>query len=115
MVVGDSKTPNDWSWPNVTYLSVEDQDQLGYRIAKYIPLDHYARKNIGYLFAIANGAKTIYETNDDTTLLSPDLGDSFQFEHSPRIMDVAVTKALVINPFHFFGQPTGQWRYRGDL
>jgi hypothetical protein len=31
VVVGDRKTPADWSWENCVFLSVNDQKKLGYR------------------------------------------------------------------------------------
>ena len=40
------------SFPGVVYLDVEMQKKLGLRILQYIPTKSYARKNIGYLFAI---------------------------------------------------------------
>ena len=36
------------------------QERLGYGIAKHLPSDSYARKNIGYLYAIHRGAKHIW-------------------------------------------------------
>ena len=53
------------SHPNCVFLSVEKQKTLGYRIHDLIPYKSYARKNIGYLYAIQHGAKVIYETDDD--------------------------------------------------
>jgi hypothetical protein len=65
LVIGDTKTPGDWAWPGVTYLSVADQiDQVG-KFAEKCPTRHYARKNIGYLRAIAGKSPVIAETDDD--------------------------------------------------
>lgn len=63
--VGNTKTPAKWSWPNVTFISVDEQWQLGYEIVKHLPTGNYARKMVGYLYAIAGGAQVIYETDDD--------------------------------------------------
>ena len=68
VVVGDSKTPKDWAWPNVTYLSVSDQEALGFSTTFITRTRTYTRKNIGYLYAIQHGARTIYETDDDNEL-----------------------------------------------
>jgi len=106
VVVGDTMTPKDWSWGNVTFLPTEIQEKLGYRINKYIPHGHYARKNIGYLFAIAHGAKVIYETDDNYLLTEPSLEDVFLVEPGRYRMDEAVTGDTIINPYHLFGQPT---------
>ena len=50
---------------NLTYLSIADQVDLGYEMSQCAPYNHYARKNIGYLYAIQNGAEVIYDTDDD--------------------------------------------------
>jgi hypothetical protein len=42
VVVADRSTPGDWSWPNVTFLSMQQQQTLGYSILEHIPLDNYA-------------------------------------------------------------------------
>ena len=65
VVVGDTKTPDGWELEGATYLSIEDQKALGFELAELLPTCHYARKNIGYLYAISKGAKVIYDTDDD--------------------------------------------------
>jgi hypothetical protein len=65
IVVGDKKTPGDWNYPGVTYLSLEHQSELGYEAFDVLPLNHYARKNLGYLYAMQLGAEWIADTDDD--------------------------------------------------
>lgn len=65
ILVGDKKSSEIKSNENVTFLSVEDQINLKYNFVKVCPYNHYARKNIGYLYAIKNGADVIYDTDDD--------------------------------------------------
>lgn len=65
LVVGDRKTPPGWNWPGARFLPVSEQLESGGAFAAKCPLNHYARKNIGYLWAIANGAELIAETDDD--------------------------------------------------
>ncbi|KAK6048449.1 hypothetical protein COOONC_14045 [Cooperia oncophora] len=65
VVVGDTKTPSNWSLEGVHFLSLHDQRRLGYSIEKDMPYKSYTRKNIGYLYAIENGAQWIYDTDDD--------------------------------------------------
>lgn len=65
VVVGDRKTPADWNYANVTYLGIDRQyDEFG-AIARAIPENTYTRKMLGYVFAIHNGATSIFETDDD--------------------------------------------------
>lgn len=65
LVVADLKTPIDWHYENVKFLSVTEQQSLPLETVKLLPYNHYARKNIGYLYAIMQGAKFLYETDDD--------------------------------------------------
>lgn len=66
MQVADTKTPLDWQAPtNVDFLSVAKQHELGYKITSLLPYKSYARKMIGYLYAMEHGAQVIYETDDD--------------------------------------------------
>jgi hypothetical protein len=69
IVVGDRKTPAvDWPRP-VQYLGLDAQRQLPFALAKQLPENHYARKNLGYLQAMASGAHAIYDTDDDNAPL----------------------------------------------
>ncbi|MDX6451504.1 MAG: hypothetical protein QOH16_1553 [Gaiellaceae bacterium] len=65
VVVGDRKSPPTWSWPGVEYLSPEQQPGLGYRLSEALPWNHYARKMLGYLWALERGATVIVDTDDD--------------------------------------------------
>jgi hypothetical protein len=65
LVIGDRKTPADWAWPGVTFVSAAEQIAGGGEFAAACPFNHYARKNAGYLWAIAQGAEMIAETDDD--------------------------------------------------
>lgn len=65
IVAGDKKSPAHWSEPNVTYLSVAEQEAAGFRMSAKLPFNHYGRKMIGYLFAIRAGAEVIIDTDDD--------------------------------------------------
>jgi hypothetical protein len=69
VVIGDTKSPAQFSLAGCEFLSVDDQHQWGdrhaLRYAKACPTRHYARKNIGYLEAIRAGTRVIVETDDD--------------------------------------------------
>lgn len=68
-IVGDRKTPSV-VWPNgADFLGLSDQLRLDYQLIAKLPENHYARKNIGYLEAIAKGARMIFDTDDDNTPL----------------------------------------------
>lgn len=63
IVVGDNKTPVDWSYGDSKYIP--GKRNFG-QFSTYRHVDnHYARKNLGYIEAIKNGATMIYDTDDD--------------------------------------------------
>ena len=70
IVIGNSKTEDSY-WNifirsrKLIYLSIEEQNKLGYKILKFLKNDSYCRKNIGYLYAIQHGAKEIYEIEEN--------------------------------------------------
>lgn len=64
-VVGDTKSPSDFSLPGCEFMSLESQRELPAKLASLLPERHYARKNLGYLEAMARGARIIIETDDD--------------------------------------------------
>ena len=65
IVVGDKKTPQDWGWKKVRFISDVDQEKLYFKTARCLPWNHYSRKMIGYLCAIESGAEIIFDTDDD--------------------------------------------------
>jgi hypothetical protein len=65
IVVGDKKSPTEYSNTNVNFLSVDKQAELGYNLNAGLPYNHYSRKNLGYLYAIYKGADIIIDTDDD--------------------------------------------------
>jgi hypothetical protein len=64
-VIGDTKSPADFSLAGARYFDVAQQRASGLRFADACPTQHYARKNIGYLLAMRDGADLIVETDDD--------------------------------------------------
>ena len=65
LVVGDRKTPADWHVDGVTLLTPADQQASGFALAERLPWNHYCRKMVGYLRAVADGATIIADTDDD--------------------------------------------------
>jgi STELLO glycosyltransferases len=110
VVVGDLKTPDEmWATHpglprNLIYLSMAQQRRLGYRVLKFLPNNSYARKNVGYLYAIQLGARRIYDTDDDNVLLLS-LQEAFATD-TVRVLSVNRTEwpRTLVNPLPFFGQ-----------
>jgi len=74
IVIGDKKGPKSYDgapggdWP-VDFLDLAAQQAGPFKLGNALPVGHYARKNIGYLQAIASGATCVYETDDDNAPL----------------------------------------------
>lgn len=107
IVVGDLKTPGDWQCNGVRYFNVKDQNSYPHLslLSKKIPVNTYARKMFGYAYAIQNGAKAIFETDDDNipydnaeTVLNNIL------ESKDKVLDKRVrAKSGWLNIYHKFG------------
>jgi len=65
IVVGDRKTPADWSFNNVKFLSITEQDEVSSKLSQALPYNHYCRKIVGYVYAAKNGADVLIDTDDD--------------------------------------------------
>ncbi len=65
LVVGDTKSPSDFKLDGCDFLDIAAQQATGLKFAGLCPTRHYARKNVGYLVAIRDGAPMIIETDDD--------------------------------------------------
>ncbi len=65
VLVGDRKGPERMDDSRVTFLGFPDQGSLGFELYGHCPENHYSRKNLGYLYAISQGAEIIAETDDD--------------------------------------------------
>lgn len=65
IVIGDSKSPVDFTIPECEFFGLQDQRRLDFSYTALCPERSYTRKNIGYLLAIADKAPFIVETDDD--------------------------------------------------
>ncbi len=65
VVVGDRKGPAHFELDPAELVPISNQRELPFRLAGSLPERHYARKNLGYLLAMARGCTRLYETDDD--------------------------------------------------
>jgi len=105
VVVSDLKTNQNWSLENSVFLSVKHQINLNYKSLSSTAFYSYTRKNIGYLYAIQNGAQFIYDTDDDNEPISP-VVDFFDFKKTKKELEYDNNSPLILNPLAHFGQPT---------
>jgi hypothetical protein len=53
---------------NIVFLSSDDQQSMGNDFVDSLPWRSFGRKNVGYLYAVARGAKVIWDFDDDNFL-----------------------------------------------
>jgi hypothetical protein len=92
IIVGDTKTPHDEVEKvcrdnRGIYLSPERQKTLGFTHGEALPWGCYDRKNLGYLFALREGAEIVYSTDDDN--FPPEHWDSYAKLGKQRIKAVS--------------------------
>lgn len=105
LVVGDLKTNQRWHYPKVTFLNVQTQNNLKFKSLSTTLFNSYTRKNIGYLYAIKQGAGFIYDTDDDNEPIT-NLNKYFDFGLYKTELELDSDSPLIINPYAHFGQPT---------
>eukprot|EP01012_Entosiphon_sulcatum_P055874 TRINITY_DN7849_c0_g1_i1.p1 TRINITY_DN7849_c0_g1~~TRINITY_DN7849_c0_g1_i1.p1 ORF type:complete len:420 (-),score=45.55 TRINITY_DN7849_c0_g1_i1:26-1285(-) len=105
VVVLDLKTPK-YDVPGAVVLTVDWQRKLPYRIVRRTPWNHFGRKNIGFLYAIAHGAKVIYDCDDDNELIvEQDEEKSIPLKVA-GVIEVANTEDFY-NPYPHYGNEGG--------
>lgn len=116
VVVGDRRAPTAEAYMaaierpasgggRVVYLSAAEQERLGYRVLGLLKWNHFGRKNVGFVYAIAHGARLVYDTDDDNELLDP--GALSAWARALRSPSTRVHAwracAPVLNPYPHFG------------
>jgi hypothetical protein len=71
VIVGDVKSPVRFTLEGARFFSIGSQLDTEFEFAHRCPTHHYARKNMGYLIAIRDGAGLILETDDDNRPWTP--------------------------------------------
>lgn len=96
LVIGDTKSPEKYELVNTEFYSLDKQLSLPFKLASQLPTKHYARKNVGYLIAISEGASSIYETDDDNAPL-----DNWRFREK-KIKAQEICKSGWVNIFQAY-------------
>ena len=104
---------------NVVLLDVSSQQQMAehWEFVRMSPWNHFARKNIGYLYAISHGAEFIFDFDDDN-LLKEGLGP--MPTDGAKLRDVQLLSATetvgnisLLNPYPLMGAPEADTWPRG--
>ena len=121
VIVGDKKTPHEYDtgWipgignTAVVFLNEKEQRKLTSRFVEAIPWNHFGRKNIGYLYAVAHGAEVIWDFDDDNMLKyfiegaapegAPSLNTAVPSSPSIRALLPDSHSHPTLNPYPFLG------------
>lgn len=103
IIIGDRKGPINYPLEDCSFFSLEDQKKMPFKLAINMPVDHYARKNIGYLEAIKRKATLIYETDDDNGPI-----DGIWKRREQAFEGTLISKPKWYNTYKYF-QDTAIW------
>jgi hypothetical protein len=106
IVIGDKKTPYNFKINYGNYFSFKQQKKIDLKFSVKCPANNYARKNIGYLYAIQNGATAIFDTDDDTFLRKSAIN---YFENFDKCEFYEVTGGDLFNPYLFYARGSEIW------
>jgi hypothetical protein len=97
IVIGDESSPSAFELEGARFYGIDEQRALPFRFAEKCPTRHYARKNIGYLVAISEGAEQIVETDDDNMPT-----EDFWTERVRRQSVKVISDAGWVNVYRYF-------------
>ena len=98
IIIGDKKSPSKFSLKGANYFSLQKQKSLNFNLSKILPVNHYSRKNLGYLIAMKNNPEIIIETDDDNIPLK----NFFLKKITTKQKTYVSKKAGWINVYKFF-------------
>jgi hypothetical protein len=121
VIVGDTQTPKDYlklagldNRTDVVFLSIDTQRELDDDFVRLMPVRSFARKNIGYLYAIRHGARVVFDFDDDNILKpSNELEPLSPFVEAPpfageatmmaRFFSTSFENGIAFNPLPLMG------------
>jgi hypothetical protein len=103
IVIGDEASPKTFVLNGCRFYGLEEQRRLDLKYAGLCPARHYARKNIGYLLAMQNGATIIIETDDDNIPY-----EGFWARRHRRQSVRAIRQGGFVNVYRYFSE-TNVW------
>eukprot|EP01065_Artemidia_motanka_P022898 TRINITY_DN2715_c0_g1_i13.p1 TRINITY_DN2715_c0_g1~~TRINITY_DN2715_c0_g1_i13.p1 ORF type:complete len:506 (+),score=117.52 TRINITY_DN2715_c0_g1_i13:63-1580(+) len=108
VVAGDKKGPpqDSYSLPNVVFLDAKAQEMLPYSLFPKLKWNHFSRKNIGFVFALAHGAQWVFDCDDDNPLKLDEAGKPLP---PPTEYDSAAVGMQVVDKTHPLWNPYPLW------
>jgi len=99
--------PYPLAGPTVVVLDVAAQEVLGAHfpdLFALLPWRHFGRKNVGYLYAILNGAETVWDFDDDNVLR-----EGVALAPPAEVVRVQQSECNTFNPYPEMGAAPGAW------
>eukprot|EP00930_Biecheleria_cincta_P056511 TRINITY_DN42616_c0_g1_i1.p1 TRINITY_DN42616_c0_g1~~TRINITY_DN42616_c0_g1_i1.p1 ORF type:complete len:838 (+),score=130.20 TRINITY_DN42616_c0_g1_i1:24-2516(+) len=115
VVVGDRKGPQAGEYQagsaSVVHVSAAEQEEMGVKLhsMKHLPWNSFGRKNVGFLFAMNQGADTIFDFDDDNV---PRVSSIQNFTHMMKqshIVARVVDGPLQANVYPLFASTDLPW------
>jgi len=100
IVIGDKKSPLKFSLRGANYFSLKKQKSLKFSLSKILPVNHYSRKNLGYLIAMQNSPQIIVETDDDNIPLK----NFFSQKKTTKQKTYILKKSGWVNVYKYFSK-----------
>ena len=99
VVAGDKNGPkaHEYNVSGAIYLTPADQERLPFAVARHLRWNHFGRKNVGFLYAIAHGARWVYDTDDDNELQRPHSAMPIPQPRPGAMLDEVVTNHALAN------------------
>jgi hypothetical protein len=114
IVVADrgAENPSKFLSKSIQYLTLQDQHRLYPNFSSSIPKGNFARKNIGYMHAVMQGACFVWDFDDDN-FLTPSVkkflsGIGAATSVMAQLQLTSVRNTLV-NPYLLYGSPSFIW------
>ena len=108
VIAGDKKSPAQFNVSGgAIYLSPADQERMPFATGKLLRWNHFGRKNLGFLYAIAHGAKWVYDTDDDNELQSTLIG--IPLPRSNALVDEVATSFKLYNLYPQMSTARAAW------
>lgn len=103
IIVADRKTPEaSYAGLDCVFLSVARQKELAPAFDALLPFNHYARKNMGYLWAARKGYECIIETDDDNIPYEDWTAKSVSPELAPATSHFVAGGPKTVNLYRLF-------------
>eukprot|EP00931_Biecheleriopsis_adriatica_P036989 TRINITY_DN21234_c0_g1_i1.p1 TRINITY_DN21234_c0_g1~~TRINITY_DN21234_c0_g1_i1.p1 ORF type:complete len:764 (-),score=59.95 TRINITY_DN21234_c0_g1_i1:116-2407(-) len=95
---------------HVTYLTPEDQIKMKFASVRFMPWNSFSRKNLGYLYAMQEGARSILDIDDDNEVdLSHNMGPLVKGHGATTTVRLLHGRAGAVNPYDYFQPEAFTW------